>query len=175
MNVEQIKIQALKYGNFPHYEWSTTLLEKTDTHVFVLGHRGRELQHHTKGKTFTVMNWAIEFFSCENWFTVSAEIVDGKIAQYYCNVNEPARIEGSDVSFVDLDIDLINQNGKWMVVDEDEFVVNAVKYAYPPELVARVKQELAGLQQRIEEKQFPFDGAIARFIAAVPRELGERT
>ncbi|BBI31231.1 DUF402 domain-containing protein [Cohnella abietis] len=169
MNNEEINIRALKYGDHPHYEWKTTLLERTDTHVFVLGHYGRKLQHYTKGKIFTVENWTIEFFSFDSWFTVSVDIVEGKITSYYCNISEPARMDGNKVSFVDLDIDLINKEGKWTVVDEDEFIVNSVKFSYPPDLIEKVRQELASLQKRIEMKSFPFDGAIEKFIEGIPQ------
>jgi protein associated with RNAse G/E len=80
-----------------------------------LGEYGRKLHHHTKQKIFTVNNRTIEFFSFVSWFTVSADVVNGKIEQYYCNINEPARIDGNTVSFVDLDLDNIQRNGEWKV------------------------------------------------------------
>lgn len=163
-----ITVQARKFGDRPHYEWRTTRLEQTDSHIFVLGHYGRKLKHFTKGKTFTVENWTIEWFPFDSWFTVSADIVDGKIVQYYCNISEPARIDGNTVSFVDLDIDLVYRNGEWKVVDEDEFTLHAAKFGYPPELMAKVRQELERLEQRIALKQFPFDGSIERFIPRIP-------
>ena len=127
----QITIQALKYGDLLHYEWNTTLLEKTDSHVFVLGEYGRQLHHYTKQNVFTIENWTIEYFSFDSWFTVSADVVGGKIQQYYCNINQPAKMNGNTVSFVDLDLDYVQRKGVWMVVDEDEFEMNAIKFGYP--------------------------------------------
>lgn len=164
----KITVQALKYGNRLHYEWNTLLLEKTKQHIFLLGEYGRKLHHHTKQKVFTVDNWTIEFFSFDSWFTLSADVVGGKIEQYYCNINEPAKMEGSIVSFVDLDLDLIQRNGEWMVVDEDEFESNSVKFGYPDAIKQRAKQELVNLQIRINNKQFPFDGSIERFVDRIP-------
>ncbi|REE92926.1 hypothetical protein A8990_1026 [Paenibacillus taihuensis] len=166
-----ITIQARKYGDRPHYEWSTTLLERTDSHIFVLAHYGRKLKHFTKGKTFTVENWTIECFPFDAWFTVSADIVDGQITQYYCNISEPARMEGDTVTFINLDIDLVCKRGKWEVVDEDEFELHSAQFGYPPALIAKVRQELANLQQRIERSQFPFDGSIECFISHIPSQV----
>jgi protein associated with RNAse G/E len=163
-----VTIQALKYGNLLHYEWNTTLLEQTDSHIFVLGEYGRQLNHYTKGKIFTVENWAIEFFSLDSWFTVSADVVGGTINEYYCNINQPAMINGRVVSFVDLDLDLVYRNDRWMVIDEDEFAYNAVKFGYPEELMLRAKRELESLQERVERKRFPFDGSIEQFINRIP-------
>ncbi|MFC4302629.1 DUF402 domain-containing protein [Cohnella boryungensis] len=168
MNNRLIKIQALKYDNQLHYEWDTTLLERADAHIFVLGHRGRKLKHYTKGQVFTVENWTIEFFPFDAWFTVSADIIDGKITQYYCNICQPAQLDNNIVTFLDMDIDLVYKNGSWNVVDEDEFSVNATKFSYPSDLVRRVIHEQQSLEQRIEQKRFPFDGAIDRFINVLP-------
>lgn len=169
MNSQQITIQAMKYGNRQHYKWNTQLLEKTSTYMVVLGEQGRQLHHFTKQKIFTMENWTIEFFSSELWFTVSADVVDGEINQYYCNINQPAQLNGNVVSFVDLDLDLIRRNGEWKVVDEDEFESNAVKFSYPDELIQRARQELANLKERIKNRDFPFDGTIERFIERIPK------
>ncbi|WNR45431.1 DUF402 domain-containing protein [Paenibacillus roseipurpureus] len=164
----QITIQALKYGNIPHYAWNTSILEKTDSHIFVLSESGRQLHHFTKDRVFTMPHWTIEFFSFESWFTVSAEVVEGEIVQYYCNINQPAQMKGNTVSFVDLDLDYFHKNGVWTVLDEEEFQSNAIKFAYPEELIQRAEQELIALKQRVSRKEFPFDGAIEKWIHFIP-------
>ncbi len=162
-------IRALKYGDRPHYEWDTLLLEETAEYLFVLGEYGRKLNHFTKQKVFTMDAWTIEFFSFVSWFTVSANIVDGKIDQYYCNINQPAKLEGTTVSFVDLDLDYVKRNGQWLVVDEDEFASNAIRYAYPDDLIVRARHELTNLQERVRDQLFPFDGTIETFISRIPK------
>lgn len=166
---KHITIQALKYGDLLHYEWKTTLLEKTDSHIFVLGEYGRKLNHYTKQKVFTIEAWTIEYFSFHSWFTVSADVVGGKIQQFYCNINQPAKMEGNIVSFVDLDLDYLQRNGEWKVVDEDEFESNAIKFAYPVTLIHKARQELLGLKELIRTKTFPFDGSLEMFIDRIPR------
>ncbi|MFE5318589.1 DUF402 domain-containing protein [Paenibacillus sp. NPDC056579] len=163
-----LTIQSLKYGDRLHYEWNTRLLERTGEHLFVLSEAGRQLKHYTRGKTFTMNNWTIEFFSFHSWFTVSAEVINGQIKQYYCNINQPAKANGDVVSFVDLDLDLIYRNGEWKVVDEDEFALHSVQLGYPDELIRRAREELESLQRRIAAEQFPFDGTIERFIPLIP-------
>ncbi|MDD9265540.1 DUF402 domain-containing protein [Paenibacillus sp. GCM10023248] len=159
----------MKYGNRRHYEWNTSLLEKTDSHIFVLGEYGRQLNHYTKQKVFTVEAWTIEYFSTESWFTVSADVVNGAIQHYYCNINLPAVMQGNTVSFIDLDLDYVFRNGEWKVVDEDEFIVNASKFHYPEDLIHRARQELLKLQELVAKKGFPFDGSLERFVERIPR------
>lgn len=165
----KITIQALKYGNLLHYEWDTTLLEKTDSHIVVLGEYGRQLHHYTKQKIFTVENWTLEFFSFDSWFTVSADVVDGKFEQFYCNINQPAVMRGNTVSFVDLDLDYVQRNGVWQVVDEDEFVTHAIKFGYPDDLIHQAEQELVALKDKVRSKEFPFDGYLEKFMDCIPR------
>ncbi|MBE1441613.1 DUF402 domain-containing protein [Paenibacillus sp. OAS669] len=169
MDKEYITIQSRKYGNRLHYEWKARPLEKTDKHIFVLSEPGRELHHYTRGKIFICQHWTIEYFSFASWFTVSADVVDGSITQYYCNINQPATWDGNTVTYVDLDLDYVRRNNVWKVIDEDEFASNAVELAYPPELVERAKLELESLQQRVANGQFPFDGTIEKYVQAIPK------
>ncbi|OAS15675.1 DUF402 domain-containing protein [Paenibacillus oryzisoli] len=165
---KQITIQALKYGNRLHYEWHTTLLEKTPSHIVVLGEYGRQLHHYTKQSVFTINNWSLEFFSFDSWFTVSAEVVDGRLEQFYCNINQPAVMEGNTVSFVDLDLDYVRRNGIWQVVDEDEFAAHAIQFGYPDDLIQKAEQELAALKEKVAKREYPFDGYLASFIPCIP-------
>jgi protein associated with RNAse G/E len=165
----QITIQALKYGNRQHYEWNTTLLAKTDSHIVVLGEYGRQLHHYTKQSVFTIDNWSIEFFSFDSWFTVSAEVVDGRLEQFYCNINQPAVMKGNTVSFVDLDLDYVRRNGVWQVVDEDEFAAHAIQFSYPVDLIQQAEQELVALKEKVVKKEFPFDGYLEKFMNCIPR------
>lgn len=169
----RITIKALKHGGRPHYEWESRLLEQTEQHVVVLSEYGRPLRHHSKGRIFTIESWTIECFPSGLWFTVSADVIDGKISQYYCNVCKPSEVHGNQVSFTDLDIDYIYRDGVWRVVDEDEFAAHTIKYGYPPELVKQVREELRALQERVDDKRYPFDGTLERFVDAVPGVNGE--
>ncbi|WP_373233249.1 DUF402 domain-containing protein [Cohnella sp.] len=166
-NLKRITIQAYKYGNRLHYEWETILLEQTDTYVLVLGEYGRKLKHHSKGKNFEVNNWTLEYFSFVDWFTVSGDIRHGKIYQYYCNINQPAKLVNDVVSFVDLDLDYVYRDGIWKVVDEDEFENHSIQFSYPLELINSARQELLQLQERIERKLYPFDGTLQRWIPKI--------
>ncbi|UUZ92914.1 DUF402 domain-containing protein [Paenibacillus sp. P25] len=94
----------------------------------------------------------------------------GEIRQYYCNINEPAVLKDSLVSFVDLDLDLVYRGGEWKVVDEDEFEANRVKFRYPDELAKRARLELERLQLRVKEGRFPFDGTLNRFMPLMDGE-----
>lgn len=168
---EKLTIRALKYPDIPHYDWEVELLEEASTHVICIGLPGRQLLHHTKRKVFDVDNCSIEFYSLEHWFTVSADIVNGALQQYYCNIAMPAIRYKSKctISFIDLDLDLVRRspNLPWEVVDVEEFHANRVKYGYPSSLVEEAQQQLQALQNRVHKSLFPFDGKLQVFIDQV--------
>ena len=126
------------------------------------------MTHHTKQRTFTVEGWSVEFFSLREWFTISIDLLEGQVAQYYCNIAEPAQIAGATLSFVDLDLDLIRRSGKeWEVLDEDELEANALRFGYPEALVLRARAELEGLRARVRSRGFPFDGTLDPYVQSV--------
>lgn len=159
-------VRALKYGRLPHYEWETTLIERRGEAFLCRGEVGRRFTHHTRGFEIQSDTPSVEFFSLAEWFTVSATVDDGAITHYYCNIAEPAEFAEDVLSFIDLDVDLVrNRQGQWLVVDEDELAQNAVRFGYPPGLVARAQVELEHLRARVAAGRFPFDGTLDRYAA----------
>ena len=56
---------------------------------------------------------------------------------------------------------------------EDEFAAHAVRFAYPPELVARVRADAEALLEAVRRREPPFDGpTAARRIALVAPPAG---
>ncbi|MDF2964609.1 MAG: hypothetical protein K0S39_6344, partial [Paenibacillus sp.] len=74
-------------------------------------------------------------------------------------------------TFVDLDLDYINRDGEWKVVDEEEFESHSIQYRYPLELIRRARHELIQLQVRVERKQFPFDGTLQQWVPRIQAEF----
>ncbi|BCB05221.1 DUF402 domain-containing protein [Bacillus sp. KH172YL63] len=152
-----IHITSLKYPDSLHYEWEGELVWKTSNYVMVLCKAGRKLIHHTKNTTFTIDVTSLEFFSLKEGFTAAMEIRDGSIVSYYCNVASPAVLRGNELSYVDLDLDLIKrENEHWQVIDEEEFEINSLKYNYPLELKEGAIRSLEKLLSKVRKKEFPF-------------------
>lgn len=156
-----IKIKALKYPDILHYEWEGELLHHTPDYVLVLCKPGRKLIHHTKNKVFTINNMSLEYFSLKEWFTAAMEIEEGKIVAAYCNVAKPSLFDNGEISFIDLDLDYIQEKYEdWKVVDEDEFESNSMKYNYPVELKNEAVEALAKLKEAVRIGSFPFNNLV---------------
>lgn len=160
-----VKIKALKYPDILHYEWEGELLQQTTEYVLVLCKPGRKLIHHTKNKVFTIDNTSIEYFSLKEWFTAAFAIEDGDVVEAYCNVAMPSKFKNNQLSFIDLDLDyFLEKNKDWVVLDEDEFESNSIKYHYPPELKNDAVNALKKLQEAVQKGEFPFDDQIASLL-----------
>lgn len=169
-----LKLHALKYGNIAHYDWDMTLLEEREGCLIAEGRAGRSLKHHTKGQTFTIPHASLEVYALHEGFTVSFDIAGGRIVSMYCNVSQPCIRSGHDVSFVDLDLDLLwNEEQGWHVVDEDEFAVNRLKFGYPPDVAESAERSLDELRRRVRASAFPFDGSLDAHVRRIASETAD--
>lgn len=159
-----LQIKALKYPNLPHYEWEGEILEKTSDYVLVKCKPGRKLIHHTKNDVFTINNTSLEYFSLKEWFTAAIEVDAGNVVSYYCNVAKPSVLINNKLSFIDLDLDLVQRKNKgWEVIDEAEFEENSIKYQYPPELKDEAVKALERLKEKVKRGEFPFNQQVVRW------------
>jgi|HigsolmetaGSP11D_1036233.scaffolds.fasta_scaffold02381_3 hypothetical protein len=166
--MQQIVVQAQKYGGVPHYEWSTSLAEVNDRYVLVYSEKNRQLVHHTKKSIFVMDHAAIEIFPLHEWYTVSIALTGTNEHRYYCNICMPSQFDGQRVTFTDLDLDVVRYPPEdWKVVDEDEFAEHIIRFRYPEELVHRAIEEKNKLLETIREGRFPFDGWLERKTAEV--------
>ncbi|MGF9978661.1 DUF402 domain-containing protein [Viridibacillus arvi] len=157
-----VKIKALKFPDILHYEWEGELLLHTSDYLLVLCKPGRKLIHHTKNKIFTIENTSLEYFSLKEWFTAAMEVEDGKVVSTYCNVAKPSIFNNEEISFVDLDLDFIQEKNKeWIVVDEDEFESNSIKFGYSIELKRETLKALKRLKEEVTRGNFPFNNQVA--------------
>jgi hypothetical protein len=100
-----------------------------------------------------------EYYWIDRWYSIFRfDNPDGTFRNFYCNINCPAVDEGTELSFIDLDIDLlVDDCGIVTILDEHEFVVHAEQYGYPPNVIASANQARHELEMLIRERQFPFE------------------
>ena len=78
--------------------------------------------------------------------------------RWYSNVAAPARFDGDELHWVDLDIDIrCYLDGSLQVLDEDEFERNRVEMGYPDELVSQALAAREEVLRLGRERVFPFD------------------
>ncbi len=153
-----IKVLACKYDGSVHRSWNVRLQTETAELWIFEGVFEEKISHPLLGviRPGTV---SIEFYwknHCYNVFRFNEP--EGPLRSFYCNINLPPVLEGDVLSYVDLDIDiLVKPDLTYQVVDLDEFLENASKHQYPPEIIETAYRSVRELELLINNRSFPFD------------------
>lgn len=153
-----ITVLACKYDNQVHRQWPAHLSQQKGS-LLVLDGRFEEQINHPLLGTIQAGTRSTEYYWTDRWYSVFrfAEPT-GQLRNYYCNVNMPARLADSVLSFVDLDVDvLVHPDFSYQLLDEDEFKVNTLRFGYPPEVCRQAALALDELRLLIDRRAFPFD------------------
>lgn len=105
------------------FRYSGTVLRETDTSLTLEALYDLD-DKDLPGLTFRYGDRFIEAHYSDRWYNVYAvfEGESGRLKGWYCNITRPAVIKDGHVSADDLALDLIVQpDGTWLAVDEDEF------------------------------------------------------
>lgn len=83
-------------------------------------------------------DWSLEYLPLDLPYNiVSFFDPGGHLKYHFCNVLTDARLDGSVLSYVDLDLDVVvTPDGGVRVEDEDQFERNSAAMGYPPEVRA---------------------------------------
>jgi hypothetical protein len=148
----------LKFDGSLHRSWYASLVGRTGPLIALLGHFEEETIHPLLG-TILRGTSSTEYYWVDRWYSIFRfDNPDGTFRNFYCNINFPAVDEGTALSFIDLDIDLlVDDSGSVTILDEREFVVHSERYGYPASVVQSVYQARLELECLIRERQFPFD------------------
>ncbi len=150
----RVKVQKKNPAGEVTYQYEGTLLSR-DEHAITLEALFDRADMPFMDIVFRTGDRFVERYYTDRWYNIFAihDRVDGKLKGWYCNVGEPAVMEDSTVSYVDLALDLwVSTNGEQTVLDEDEFEQLDIK----AETRQRALTALAELRTVFEKQQPPF-------------------
>ena len=153
----QIEVRAYKYDGLLHRSWTAELVRREGPLVILDAKFTDEVSHDLLG-TIASGTHSLEYYWLDRWYNVFRFAQpDGKLRNYYCNVNVPATFTENILSYVDLDLDiLVAPDFSYRILDVEDFERNARRYGYTPEVQANARQALAELASMIEMRSFPF-------------------
>lgn len=117
-----------------------------------------EIEHDLLGN-ISAGTISTEYYWLDRWYNVFRfSEADGKLKNFYCNVNQPPSFDGRVLSYLDLDIDvLVAPDLTYKILDLDDFETNAQRYGYSDEVQANANHALTELTRLIETRAFPFN------------------
>ena len=146
-----------KFDGAEHRRWSARLLKVEGPLIVLDAAFAEDIEHNLLGK-ISSGTLSTEYYWLDRWYNVFRfSDPDHSLRSFYCNLNIPPNFDGSVLSYIDLDVDvLVKPDFSYEVLDQDDFEVNAEKYEYPDYVRHNVANALEGLIKLIESKSFPF-------------------
>jgi protein associated with RNAse G/E len=156
--VKSIVVSALKYDGSEHRRWPAEVLRQEGSLIVLDAKFPDEIVHDLLG-TIAAGTHSLEYYWLDRWYNVFRFARrDGKLRNYYCNVNVPARFDGRTLSYVDLDLDiLVDPDFSYRVLDVEDFERNVKLYGYSEGIQANARQAVDELVSMIETRAFPFN------------------
>lgn len=157
-DLSEVTVQVLKYDGTAHRRWRAHLIERRRELLILDAAFEEEVSHAQLGliRRGTV---SIEYYWLDRWYNVFRFLEpDRSVRNFYCNVNMPPKLDGSLLSYVDLDIDiLVAPDLSYQILDMEEFELNAERYGYSQEVLSGAHRALDELEALIRTRAFPFD------------------
>ena len=154
-------IEARKFDGRLHYTLPVYARQHAGDRWLFDARRGGTIDHITRARRIPITRRSEMSFWPERWYNVYVNFnEDGTLRNYYCNVSLPPRLNGTTLTFVDMDLDVeIGADGHFEVLDVDEFKAHAAAFGYPREVQHAAEQAVLDILLLWRSRQPPFDNA----------------
>ena len=143
----EIVVRVQKFDGREHRRWSARVVEQAGPLIVLDAVFNEEIYHDLLGK-IPLGTVSKEYYWLNRWYNVFRF---GN--RFYCNVTKPPSFDGSVLTYVDLDIDvLVETDFSYRVLDLEDFDA----YPYPAEVKKNARQALTELIGLVETRSFPF-------------------
>lgn len=154
-----IKIRTFKLDGKPHRTWNADLVRQEGPLLVLDGTFSADIEHDLLG-TIAAGTRSLEHYWMERWYNVFRfSEPNGELRNFYCNINVPPSFDGSILSYVDLDLDiLVAPNFSYQILDVDDFEKNCNAYGHSLEIRDNAQRAIDEVIGMIQTRQFPFGG-----------------
>ena len=153
-----IEVRTYKYDGSLHRTWNAELIRREGSLIVLDAKFADEIVHDLLG-TIAIGTHSLEYYWLDRWYNVFRFAQpDGKLRNYYCNVNVPPSFDGEILSYVDLDLDILVQpDFSYQILDVEDFERNSKRYRYSLGVQDSARRAVEELVTMIELRAFPFD------------------
>lgn len=167
MPVDNVRINSLNYDGSLKRGWPCRFIGQSGSMLEFLGRFTNEISHPELG-LIAAGTISYEYYWLDkNYNIFRFHEPDGRLRNWYCNINLPPKFENDVLDYVDLDVDVIVwPDMSYKVVDLEDFERNAVRFDYPPEITDIMNDARTTLESMIASRDFPFDHVDAAYLTA---------
>lgn len=159
--MRKIKIVSKKYNGQLRGSYEAYLYADDAEKIIVFAPPGTLSFSQKKGTWEAAPDGLLELYFKQKWYNVwhICEQNSG-INHIYANIAMPATFQDNVLTWVDLDLDLrVHLDGSLELLDEDEFVENSVRFAYPPSVIAQARAAVDEVSVCYQHRRFPCNHA----------------
>lgn len=153
---DSVYIQSFKHDGSLHRTWATGfIIEANEKRIVAV--TDRALVSEADGRRWITKEPAVCFFYPDRWYNVICMIRKSGV-HYYCNIASPSLVDAEAIKNIDYDLDVkIFPNGKFLILDEDEYLQHSRQMHYGSRLDAVIRQGLQSVLNDIALQKSPFD------------------
>jgi len=153
----RVLLRATKYDGAAHWIQPFTVLADDGT-LLITRYRARTPIYTSRGE-FRSPYDSLVYFWRDRWYNVFRLSRPGcSLALWYCNVTTPPTLEGSQVNYVDLDLDVaVRPDGCIELLDADEFETHQRSYGYPRDVISAAEDAAEQVAALARCGGFPFN------------------
>lgn len=153
-------LESLKYDQHVHYRLPARLISDADDLIVLRAETGAQGWHSVRG-AWTLQRHSYYLIWPDQGYNIFLNYTpDGRFTHYYCNAALPPSIDRARqyIAYIDLDLDvLIEPDGRFRVLDTDEFRHHAVVYQYPRHIKQAAGLAVLDIILRLRARQWPFE------------------
>jgi len=168
-----VRVEMSKWGSRPHWHWTGFYLG-TDEHGDWLGYPvGTRYARPGKGfiADFAGVGLVPGHHAAHLTVFNSPSRAGANIhhASIYIDIATPPVWDGAVLRAIDLDLDVVQRQGRVAIIDQDEFVAHQLEYGYPPELIALAEASARDVHAAVVSGQAPYEGTAERWFEVLAR------
>lgn len=149
-----ITVNSRKYDGSIRRSWNAGLVRYEPPLIELIGKFDFDVEHSALGhlKRDTVSH---EYFWLDRWYNIfNFYEPSGEFRNYYLNLTMPPTFGDGVLDYVDLDIDiLVWPDGRFDVLDVEDFDANAREFGYPDDVKHKIDLELETLLAMIRRDE----------------------
>ena len=168
-----ITVNSRSYDGSIRRSWTCELIERQVPLLVFVGEFDDDVDHPDLGR-IEKGTVSYEYYWFDRWYNIFRfHLPNGELRNFYCNISMPPQFDGEVLDYVDLDIDIVVwPDLRHTVLDREDYVANARRFGYPPEVNAKVEDTLNELLELIASRDLPGGAELFATSAADRRETG---
>lgn len=153
---QRLRLEFWKYPEERlHYWWEAEVREVREGAVLLYMPLGFEFHHESKRRVVRVDHQAYVAFFEGRWYSGGPDLdTEGRVLEYYWNIQTPPRLEPQRIWQYDLELDVrCKADHRCQTYDLEEFAARAP--LYPVEWVERAQEAVMEIERHMRRGEWP--------------------